>query len=297
MRRIALILVILASLRVRAQQPFIKDYLLNESAVNVKVNALVQDSTGYIWIGTDNGLTCFNGRDFIKIQDSIHKPVTAIAIGQTGIWVGYNNGKIGQVTNSFIQAVNIYNGPVSSITSLHTTGSNVLWASTEEQGVFVIVNHVGIQLNTANGLSDNFTYDLSINKPGSILAGSDMGINDISLINKRLAVNVYTTKQGLPDNIVTVIKNIPGTNRYWIGTQEGGIVIYDGDSKNMIPVLQPGTKWMYGQVNDILPVRGNRAWVATDEGYLVELKMKDSGQIEIHPYHYPVGKEFQKTFA
>jgi len=294
MRKITLaILIILLSCIARAQKPFTRDYMLMESGTGVKVNALAQDKTGYIWIGTDNGLIRYNGQGFTKIQDSIHKPVTAISANGDNVLIGYNNGKIGQVVNSFVQPMYIANGPSSLITSLSAYGLNVLLASTEEEGIFVIVNGTCIGLNISNGLSDNFTYCLSVIGDSRILAGTDLGINDITLTNNKVAANVSTTKQGLPDNIVSVTKNIPGTPLYLVGTQEGGVVLYNRDNKKITGSFSPGNKWTYGQVNDILPVSARRAWVATEDGYLLEMQMNDTFGMEIHPYYYP-GKTFKK---
>ena len=293
MRRIALLLITFFSLRAGAQQPFIRDFSLNEIPTGVKVNALVQDSTGYIWIATDNGLAFFNGRNFVKIQDSIHQPVTAVAAGRAGVWVGYKNGAIGKVFRSAVRKLSIVNGPSSSITSLYARGKGVLWAGTEEQGIFVIRNDTASAINTSKGLSDNFVYDLSINGDDRVIAGSDMGINDISLIGNNPAVTVCSSRQGLPDNIVSVIRNIPGTQLYWVGTQEGGLAIYSGSEKKVFPITPPSKKWSYGQVNDILPVSARRAWVATEEGYLLEIVLADGFNVVVHPYYYP-GKNFKK---
>src|SRR4051812_29564449 len=96
-RTVVLLLMVFCCNVASGQKPFIRDFSLSETNAGVKVNALAQDSIGYIWIGTDIGLIRFNGRSFIKIQDSIHVPVTAIAVTGQNVWVGYNNGKIGEV--------------------------------------------------------------------------------------------------------------------------------------------------------------------------------------------------------
>ncbi len=296
MFRIALVMLLLGSWLARGQKPFTRDYALIESAAGVKVNALAQDKTGYIWIGTDNGLICYNGQRFQKIQDSIQKPVTAIAVSGNNVWVGYSNGKIGVVTNLFVQPMHIDNGPSSVITSLSTNGINVLLASTEEEGAFVIINGIAARLNTANGMSDNFAYDLSVISATRLLAGTDVGINDMALVNNKIVNDVFTTKQGLPDNIVCVIRNIPGTPQYLIGTQEGGIALYNSENKKIGLPRPDGSKWAYGQVNDILPLSGKRTWVATEDGYLLQLDINDTFGIDVRPYYYP-GKSFKKLLA
>jgi ligand-binding sensor domain-containing protein len=276
-----------------AQKPFIRDYSLIETNADVKVNALAQDTYGYLWLATDIGLIRYNGQSFQKITDSIHKPVTAITLCGKNVWVGYNNGKIGVVINLQVRQMDIKNGPASSITSLFSNGINVLLAGTEEQGVFVIMNGVGTSINSSAGLSDNFIYDIGLVGNDHILAASDVGINDISFVNGKLSVSKCTTRQGLPDNIVSAIKNIPGTPLFLVGTQEGGVVMYDGITKKITPVTSPDKTWSFGQVNDILAISPGHAWFATEGGYILEWTMNDSGHAHITPYYYPA-KSFKK---
>ena len=69
--------------------PFSKDYTLSESNTSNKINAIVQDDIGNIWLGTDIGLYTFNGQVFTKIEDSIYKAVTALATKQNRVVAGY----------------------------------------------------------------------------------------------------------------------------------------------------------------------------------------------------------------
>lgn len=82
---------------------FVRDFSLGEANGAVKVNAIKQDVAGYIWLGTDKGLVRFNGSDFINIQDSVHRAVTAVAVAGNGVWIGYNNGKIGVVSGLHVK--------------------------------------------------------------------------------------------------------------------------------------------------------------------------------------------------
>jgi ligand-binding sensor domain-containing protein len=291
MRVILTVLLIVCSYFANAQQPFVRDFPLTETHTPVKVNALQQGAIGYIWLGTDNGLFSYNGSKFVKIQDSVHQPVTAVAVAGKTVWVGYSNGKIGVVSGQVVFPLYIKNGPSSSVTSLHAAGKGLLIAGTEEQGLFVIMNGVAMPFNTANGLSDDFVYDFAISG-NRLLVATDEGINDISLAGNRISVNKYTTRDGLPDNIVSCISKIPGTRLYLIGTQEKGIAIYDDEHKTINSILDEGEEWAYGQVNYILPVAGYRAWAATEDGYLLEIKM-NNGTAECHPVHYP-GKSLEK---
>src|SRR4051812_10252655 len=100
MQRIVLLyLVLLCSLQAMAQQSFMRDVWLNEASTPVKTNAILQDSNGYLWLGTDEGVYRFNGRSFTVIHDDIHKPVTAIALQGRTIIAGYADGTVGYVAD------------------------------------------------------------------------------------------------------------------------------------------------------------------------------------------------------
>ena len=293
-RHLVLVVFVFFCAQMRAQKPFVRDFPLLEVSTGANVNALEQDKTGYIWIGTDSGLFRYNGQAFMRVYDSVHIPVTAIAIAGDDVWVGYSNGMIGTVAGGAIKKIEIKNGPTCKVTSLKTNGCNLLIAGTDEQGVFFIMNHIAVAINSANGLSDNSVYGFSVIGHKSIVAGTDMGMNEIRLQDGKPVVTVYDTKQGLPDDIVMVSKKDRGSGLYWVGTQQGGVVLYDMGHKAAKSIM-PG-KWQYGQVNDVLPVSGKRAWIATQSGYLIEVTSANNGNAILHPYLYE-GKIFKKLLC
>ncbi|MGW8389373.1 ligand-binding sensor domain-containing diguanylate cyclase [Pseudoduganella sp. HUAS MS19] len=64
----------------------------NEGLGNLSVTALIQDASGYLWVGTENGLFRYNGADFRRygIRQGMTDPfVTALHSSSTGtLWVG-----------------------------------------------------------------------------------------------------------------------------------------------------------------------------------------------------------------
>jgi ligand-binding sensor domain-containing protein len=266
-----------------AQTPFYKEFWINETNVPVRVNDLLFEEGGYIWVATDNGVYSFNGRGFNHIDDSIKKPVTAVTIFNGLIYAGFNDGTIGVINNGQINRLIIKNKrPHSTITSLHSTGQ-FLWVTTEEEGMFLIMNNTGIQVSSENGLTDNFLYDLTVN-PDELMVSTDRGINHVRWGGKSPYVEVFTTAQGLPDNIVRVLRQIPGTRLCWIGTQEGGLGLYD-DSDESFHQLKMQSSWAWGQVNDILPVSKNEAFVASEEGYLLKVQLFNDS-IDVQPFSF-----------
>ncbi len=79
-----------------AQQLSLKQFGQSEGLGNLAVTALTQDTAGYLWIGTENGLYRFNGAEFRRYaapQGLTDAVVTALFAGRaTGTWAGtYEN--------------------------------------------------------------------------------------------------------------------------------------------------------------------------------------------------------------
>jgi ligand-binding sensor domain-containing protein len=248
------------------QDPLRRNFWLNESNTDVNVSTILQDTAGYLWAGADDGLYRFNGRSFTKLYDTVTVAVTALTNCNGSIYVGYANGCIGIVNHDSVVIMTIlHHAPKTAIRDMYAGMEGLLWVCTEE-GIFAIFNNYGLVINTASGLSDNFTYSLIASRY-KILAGTDQGINSISLKNGKPRVWVHTSAQGLPDNIIKVIRAGQDSNSFWIGTQDGGVALW---SKSRIQQYKGSWKW--GEVNDIIALPGNRAWVATQAGYLLEVK-------------------------
>lgn len=275
-----------------AYEPFTKEIWLNETQTPVNVHCITEDKNGYIWIGTENGLYKYNGRFFFKIKDNNINAVTAIAIHKDAVWVGYKNGKIGIVRNDSVYYEKNYGAiPNAAISSIKIFTNKLYVAGTQGEGVFVFANNVGTQYSTQNHLTDDYTYNIISPETGVLLVATDQGINEAILKgDNNIEFTNYTSSEGLPDNIVKEIAHIAGTCWSWVGGHQGGLALFCNKRKKAwIP--QANKEWSWGQVNDILVVDENNAWVSTAKGFLLNVTIEDSLHLRILPYGYP-GKNF-----
>ncbi len=268
---ILLIAFICSTIGAAAQRPFTRNFWFNDANIPVKINAMLQDGRGYIWLGTDDGVYRFNGRNVTHMADSAEKAVTAIAMYGNTIFTGHADGHINMLTDGRFIPYKI-NGakPTTAISDMYIDGAGVLWVCTEGQGFFMVMNNIGVACNSAAGLSDDYVYNIAVFPGRHLVVSTDQGINEVSFDKGKLSINHFTTENGLTDNIVRIVKPMPDNSACWIGMQDGAIGFYCRKSRQVwIPKMD--SNWHWGQINDILPVRGGKAWVATEEGYLVEL--------------------------
>lgn len=267
--RLLCLLVCLLSGALYAQQPFLRDVWLGESRVPVKVNVLALDPRGYIMAGTDKGLFRYNGALSKEVPSRIPGAVTALALIDGELWLGYKNGQLGKLVRDSVQPLPFKNYTnTTTVNAIKKAADATVFVATES-GLVAVHKGAATTYTTRQGLSDNFVYNLAILPDGRILAGTDMGINDIRFRNGKPEIQVISMAEGLPDNIVRVIRNWPGSDRYWIGTQQRGGALYDMKARRNI-AIKPNMPWFFGQVNDVLTLGAGKSLAATDEGYIVE---------------------------
>ena len=217
---------------------------LNEGISQLSVMTIYQDSRGYLWFATKNGLNRFNGKEY-KIyhredgneQSLSNNSVTSITEDQEGyLWVGTNNGlnRIDLNTNE-IKRYNLEtNGLVAnSISTVYTDRSGCLWVGTWEG------------LNRYNREGDHFEY---------------IPIED-------------DTERAM---IVTLLEDSSG--RFGIGTRNKGLLLCD-HQMNLISQFTSESKNMPLNNNNITSIYEDdkkQIWVGCKNSGLNKINLRDN---------------------
>lgn len=232
-----------------------------------KILTLYQDKQGYILVGTTKGLYRFDGLDFYKYNSLIDSIAAVTAIGEVynnKLWIGLENGMIAEVKNSKIIPVSFEEGhPKKPIRRILFDKSGVVWIATAGEGLYYIYNKRMYNINTDDGLSDNYVYNIILTKDGKIKAATDRGLNIISLSGSKKIIKTFSSKDGLPDNILRCVFETQ-TDNMWMGMQDAGIICVD----NNLSTLTTTPSWEYGQVNDIVST-SSQVFVGTEDNGLV----------------------------
>jgi ligand-binding sensor domain-containing protein len=278
-----------------AQRPFAREYWLNEAETPVHANALLQDAEGYMWVGTDAGLYRFNGSNFVRLQDSLNAPITALGCYGNTVLVGYKNGAIAQVRNErSVDVIRRASKERKAITSISPLSSGRILVASEDELFFIDAGLIHT-VKHHPALPEGYYYTLLPLSPSLALLASDEGLSKFVFANGQWHASTISGSQGLPDPILRVVKPIPNSSLCWLGTQAGGIALYNAKTGSAWVPFYAGD-WSWGQVNDILPVSRDKAYAVTETGYLLEMSLSDSSHVSITPHLYP-GKVLNKLLA
>ncbi len=120
------------------QQYYSRNYTINDGLPDNCIREIYKDSRGFLWIGTDAGLSRFDGKNF-KVYSSqdglIGDKIWSIAeCGENCIWIGCHDGGISKLSNKEIISYNSESGLISNeVRKIHySVKFNILLIGTED---------------------------------------------------------------------------------------------------------------------------------------------------------------------
>ncbi len=277
--------VLLSALPVAAQN-ILFDHLDTESTLShPTVNALVQDQQGFVWLGTQNGLSRFDGR---KVKHYYNQPDDTSSIGHNWIlslfsdsegrlWIGSANGAHLYVpeSDSFINlAAEEILG--TSVNGIAEDNSGNIWFTTNYSGV--------IEYNIKSGVFisyKEFDFGQDALEINDVLVDSENNIWVATATNgiwlkAQNNKSFVSTNLKLPSNSIKTLY-LAKDDSVWVGTEDIGVFsIKDGEVEQNYETLASQCS---SSVNDILQDGSGDIWLATDQGLC---QISSTGQIFAH---------------
>ena len=272
-----ILLLLLPSIAGKAQTFFFDNYSIKQGLSEQKVYKLFQDSKDYLWLGTANGLSRFDGRrfeNFTSRNNIAPGGVESVFEDSYGnIWFGHLGGGITRYReNKFEQAAFDSLNIIGDITSIVQTGDK-LWFTSANDGAIRIdlpvrdIRHLSAkQFRGKEKLSDQ-VYGSALLKDGSFICVADAGLRKFNskegkFENYRMPhmTTYFSTTCMLEDK----------TGNLWFGTYNGGIYKYILPQSRMEVIDLPKEGIASNWVTCITEDRSGRIWVGTRGGGMVE---------------------------
>jgi len=242
---LAILLLLLHLISATAQQPGPKfEHLdINAGLSQNNVLCVIQDSRGFLWFGTRDGLNKYDGyqitiyRNDPKNNHSVANNFISDLIEdrQGNIWVGTRGGGLSRYDRekdqftTFRGAGEYLTGNL--ITSLAEDAQGLLWIGTEDQGLILFdpstqkFSHYGNKNAESSILNGEYVRDVYVDSRQNIWVGS-YG-SGLSLVNKK--TGAFTRFAHKPSDTSSLCDNRVNTifedsrHRLWIGSAGNGL--------------------------------------------------------------------------
>ena len=255
------------------------------------INCVYQDSKGFIWFGTQNGLARYDGYQVTVYQSQkgdttslSNNVIRSIVEDQNGVlWIGTMGGGL-NAYHYDKDAFKLYKHNPSDPSSL--SSDEVLSLLVDENGTLWIGTRKGGLCKYIREY-DNFraifvdTYDMSFNTVNTLLLTKNkelIGGGDSSTIyyvnRKDFSIDTYQAENGHKANIRCMEEGLfPGV--LWIGTRGSGVLTFDMNSKKFSGRIanevgdESKANRLVGirnTINDLLIEEDGKIWIATQEG-------------------------------
>jgi ligand-binding sensor domain-containing protein/serine phosphatase RsbU (regulator of sigma subunit) len=267
-----LLLLLIISLRVHAQNYNFNHYSLKDGLIQSNVNDILQDKQGYIWFATDGGLSKFNGQTFNNYSTNeglSESSVSSICEDDDGqLWIGHSYGKLSyKKGNKFVNLPLDVKDKPSKILDLTKDKKGNIWIGTTGSGVIKL--NPKTKSYKAYGIKeklDDQVFCSFVDANSKIWFVTYIGVKYYDALKDSF---IFFKPKGFPFFEYTCMTQ-DKLGDYWFGTANQGIIHYSiKDSISTQYGIDQGLKSNF--ITNLLPDENNNIWAATWDGGIVKI--------------------------
>lgn len=264
-----------------------RHYKVEDGLPSNTVRSLTQDSFGFMWFGTENGLSRFDGYTF-KNFSYVSGDSTSIGSNyiysfyedtEQKLWVGTNNGvyiydpELEQFS-SFTKMTKENTKIESHITGILADQNGNIWFSSLTQGIFLYDRQADVLSQYLQGsgngeLSTNSISDLYIDSSNRlwVVPRINSGVLNYYVPDTDSFVNFQMRDtQNNPVDIGAYTITEDSDHTLWVGTWESGLCKLNRETGYIETFLKPGTPEGISHIHHIIEYSPGTLLISSDDG-------------------------------
>lgn len=238
-----------------------------------KVYAIVQDNRHYVWLGTQSGVSRFDGINFVSysVEQGLAEGGVRVLFIDAGhnLWLGHEGGGITRYNGKTFEEITLSDSLLTSnITSINQDSLKRLWITTASDGALMIKNPAGpapdIEFEhylKGRSLGDQVFGSL-VTRDGDIYFITNVGIRQYNKTDHTF--ETYIPK-GMSTYFSPTVMFEDSRGNFWLGTYNGGLTRFD-IRNNSLAEFTTGNGLASNWVTAITEDRKGNIWVGHWKG-------------------------------
>lgn len=194
-----------------------------------KINAIMPDANGVLWVATDDGVYSQTETDWEKITSGTLPSEATRAIASadgSGLWFGTRQGLVSRVGPQFRTYVTEDGLESNFIQDLIISADDEVWVGTLDGGIATLdADDTWQSITAEDNLTTNDIWSMTFGPDDELWLGTQ-GNGVMVLADDD--VTTYTAADGLANNTINVVMSGPSQTP-WIGTAQNGLYSFDDE--------------------------------------------------------------------
>jgi ligand-binding sensor domain-containing protein/serine phosphatase RsbU (regulator of sigma subunit) len=242
------------------------------------IYSLIQGNNGYLWIGTGNGLSKFDGIDFYNVEfpDSIQRYPTSEQKDVNGtLWFGCNDGSVFYLQNDVLKPISILNE--KSISAIINGPDNFIYIIPQGAHIYKINPAKPDEISIYPLDKEFVVFSACFSPSGDLLLGTQNDIKVCSISDK--AISIKNSIEGFNYSNVLAINKINDNDIYIIGTDGSGLYRLEiTPGKNILSHFDNYKELGNLDIRSIFKDSENYYWISTNDYGILCFKLDGNGE-------------------
>jgi ligand-binding sensor domain-containing protein/serine phosphatase RsbU (regulator of sigma subunit) len=245
------------------------------------VYSIIQDVHGYLWIGTGNGLSRYNGFKFENYGtgDSLADNFITCSISDgESLWFGHMNGRLSCFNGKKFHTVDIPQSNLSYITHFAKSPNGRIWVSTYSDGLLELDKDAGV-VKQYIFKDQVFITSFDFLGDSELLIGTNTGLLDCRL-KEPGKIEIIRPVSEMPESKVMCIQKMRNKSGFFIATENDGLFqLADVDNLFKVSKIITDPGYDLTGIQNIYEDRQSNLWMCSKGNGLIKMTYSDSGEL------------------
>jgi len=255
------------------------------------VYTLNQDENGYLWLGTNQGISRFDGFDFYRVAfpDSSYEryPTVTFKDREGMLWFGCNDGSVFRSRGTALEQVVLPNSSLTGISAIFQAVDGKIYIVPQRQPFFSLNPDKPKEVSTISYKDDPGVFSAELTTSGELLLGTQENLLVCRLAGDSLAI--VKKVAGFDYARIMSIQPLDSAENYMIGTDGNGLFRLNlGSSEPVLTRFAGFPELESISVRSIVRDSKNSLWITTSGEGIFRMGFTDDPSIPASMQHLDI---------